>query len=687
MWVSFFVACLIAVAVLYLPGFFLFRSILSSSIFSFLLAPLYSLFGYIVFGYIYIAVGIVCTANILFWPVLIIGAMCFVVRICLLKKTPVDFLNDIFKKTDYFVLLLYVLLAFVLFLIFYIRPIGGPEGFINEFDNYFHLNTLYQFNEAIEANKQAGRMAISLQGYPIVWHLVAFIVIQFSNCSITIGSNAFDLVIGAVLFPSGIYLFLSLIFKRMIVKGFGAIAAVAFTAFPWGFLHWGPMPPNFLGYSFIPIIVSLAFILLFKAHTKVGKLGLALLALIALFVVGLSHQNAIFSSFIPIVVLVCVRIWKIRLDGFSEKRTKLLIKVIIILGTLLLAAVAWYAMYKLPMLKNVVNYEWAPFASKSQSIVNLALIGYNERSFIQPLLGVVVFLGFVYASINRKYAPILLPYIFVSLLYVFGSSSDGEIRHLLIGFWYTDTWRISGMLAIFGIPVASMGLTLLYDFVKRLLMMSKYDSDEKYISYISALAVSACFIGANFCPNFTLFKSMEEPDGIEVNTAFGVLAEEMQRTSSMFYDFAEKNFVKEVSEIVHDSKVLNDPYDGSGYLKPVDNIDVYFDKYLYYDKASNTDEIALLRHQLKDYASNAAVRDILKENDIKYLLLLDDPNGDYPLTREWDLNDPKVFDDAAFRGQKEEWDGYYSIDSTTPGFELVLSEGDMRLYRLTDVDR
>ena len=57
----------------------------------------------------------------------------------------------------------------------------------------------------------------------------------------------------------------------------------------------------------------------------------------------------------------------------------------------------------------------------------------------------------------------------------------------------------------------------------------------------------------------------------------------------------------------------------------------------------------------------------------KYVILLDDKSSDNPTLE-------------TLRYKEEKWAGIESIDESTPGFKLLLSEGDMRLYEITAVE-
>ena len=80
---------------------------------------------------------------------------------------------------------------------------------------------------------------------------------------------------------------------------------------------------------------------------------------------------------------------------------------------------------------------------------------------------------------------------------------------------------------------------------------------------------------------------------------------------------------------------------------------------------------SLIRTRLCDYASSDEVRAAVEQAGAHYVMMLDDKSGD----------DRTVVN---LRYKEEDWAGIESITPETPGFSLVLSEGDMRLYRIGD---
>ena len=77
----------------------------------------------------------------------------------------------------------------------------------------------------------------------------------------------------------------------------------------------------------------------------------------------------------------------------------------------------------------------------------------------------------------------------------------------------------------------------------------------------------------------------------------------------------------------------------------------------------------VLRTKLCDYTASDEVREAVEKTGARYVMLLDEKSCD----------DRTV---VKLRYKEEDWVGIESITQDTPGFTLVLSEGDMRLYQI-----
>ena len=78
--------------------------------------------------------------------------------------------------------------------------------------------------------------------------------------------------------------------------------------------------------------------------------------------------------------------------------------------------------------------------------------------------------------------------------------------------------------------------------------------------------------------------------------------------------------------------------------------------------------------QVNEYTWNNDVKDTLQSVGVRYLLQLDVTNGQFDAISSFEPN-----------YAPENWVGIQSVNSSTPGFELIYSKGDIRLYRLTDL--
>ena len=131
----------------------------------------------------------------------------------------------------------------------------------------------------------------------------------------------------------------------------------------------------------------------------------------------------------------------------------------------------------------------------------------------------------------------------------------------------------------------------------------------------------------------------------------------------------EREFAKEAEMIVGDEGIIiNSPYDGSVYLYSLDNANVLFDFYQYGQK--HPEESKVIRENLVDIVESDEVKKAVETVGAKYVLLLDQDRPDAKgRVRASDYD-------------RADWNGIESINDETPGFKVVLSKDDMRLYKI-----
>lgn len=126
-------------------------------------------------------------------------------------------------------------------------------------------------------------------------------------------------------------------------------------------------------------------------------------------------------------------------------------------------------------------------------------------------------------------------------------------------------------------------------------------------------------------------------------------------------------FVRKVlQQIPEGALIVNVPRDGSCNCYAVEGANVFFRRT---HTTGRVDEEAseIVRLRLRDYAEDEEVQQLVEDLGIRYVLLLDREPSENPTT-------------IKMRYKPEDWYGIETIDENTPGFTLVYSEGDMRLY-------
>ena len=130
-------------------------------------------------------------------------------------------------------------------------------------------------------------------------------------------------------------------------------------------------------------------------------------------------------------------------------------------------------------------------------------------------------------------------------------------------------------------------------------------------------------------------------------------------------DREEVAFIQEAAATIGPNQaVINLPYDGSLIAYGLTGLKAYYLERYGYGGAHETPESALIRTELSEISTRADVLEAVQDTGCRYVLIL---------KRDKDI----VYDFDPLL-----WQGISDIDDATPGFTPVLSEGDMRLYRI-----
>lgn len=583
-------------------------------------------------------------------------------------------------------------------------------SYLQELDNVHHLGQIRAYLETglwspFDATMYPGddaRFDASAQGgfYPSVWALFAALAADATGAPVAVAANATTFMFGFVAYPVGMWAFLETVFPdRPATVALGSCAAVAFGAFPYGFITFGPLYPNLVSFALIPGVAT-AFIALFDAaRSRAQRIGCAVAFAIGLVGVALAQPNGAFSLGVLVLFFIaqrCARAggqWWTRRHAVETKaarRRLLAVKLAFAVGFLVLAALLWIALFFAPPLRSVVTHMWASFNTVPQAI--LGILGTSFTQFAPSVvLGALIVVGAVWTLVHREYVWLTCSYTFMSGIYFVCAVSNGFVKSLTSGFWYTDAARLAGTLVIIGVPLAAIGLTVVVRAILRAadrvhlrragdlageqdrrvgrsVLRVRRDARRAPGEALVAGVVAAVFLVLAFFP------SIPPSDGRIFSTQMGSVAYSISQQygpeGPKIYDAEEQAFVERALEVLpEDAVVLNEPNDGSGFAYCADGLNVVYRYLREFDGPTELAAGRTVRLGLADIAEDAEVAEAVRELGAEYLIQLD--QGDFERESHY-----------LFTYEPEKWTGIDAVNDDTPGFEVVLAEGDMRLYRI-----
>ncbi len=668
MWPLFALGVVSVTLFLYIPGFILLRSTRLSSFNQLLCAPVASLLLLIAISVALSIAGVACAWHVVVGLSFVIALLTFLLHSMLVRKrlgrAPHRALNSINKK-QLMQLALYLAVSLCVGIYFYVRTLDSPMSIYQENDCFFHLNLIRQHVES------QTYYSLSMGSYPQAWHCIAGLAADLLGGHVTIAANVVNFVFSIVIFPLGMLSFLCSIFPndtRTVTCG--SLVTLAFTAFPWGFFVFGPLYPNMAGYSMLPIAMQIFTHFLEWTPLGINRIKRLVGFIFACIALAALHPSAVFVG-ITILSPYCVYLIYHRTTTRNgnesspavHRQKAVMLSFVFVIFVLLI----WTALFLAPALSGTVWFQWPAYLSVSQGVYNAFTLAYTKASAPQFFLAVCVFVGFIRSIYNPKYRWIAVGYCIILAMYLVNVTSDGTLKHYLTGFWYTDEFRVAAMAGMAAIPLAALGVDIIYETITK--AIRSLQSDMNHLPPITPVLFGGLCLYLIFMPSHTV------PMNGYVTTGFGQVGTMLTNGNNLNedsngYDLDEYNFVEKVKATVPDNAVvINFPYDGSIYSYGFNGATLYYEALYGFESQKSDSDEAIIRLHLNEISTNPAVQDAVRNSGGEYLLLLDTDSVDGKGLYTGPL-DPNS------------WTGITSITDNTPGFEVVLSEGDMRLYRI-----
>lgn len=662
-------------------------------------APAISIGVYCVAATLYSKIGIPCSWLTLFLPFLVAGIVIAVVAAIVQRRSDTsnpctlpDFVVYMDSRMSWITFAIYLICGLLLTAVVFLGNLDGLYEFSQRYDNVFHMGLIRTFldtdawsilNTSVYAGAADFEAPIDdIKFYPSAWHMICTMVIQITGVSVPYSENIVNMLFVSLVFPAGMFALMNILFPRnRAALLFGAITSFAFAAFPWKLMSWGPIFPNLAAMCAIPSIMATFMLMIGEDVPQRRRIWSGILFVFGCVGIALLQPNGIFTMAIFLGAYCFHRIGQSRPRRIGNINVSPHVMQALFV---LLAILIWLGAYKAPFIHEIASFVWPAFSGKAEALRNIALLSFRETS-PQLVLGIIVIAGFVLILLNKEKRWVVLPYLFMCVAYFIAATTDGRVKQVLSGFWYTDPIRLGANIALFAIPLASYALACAYDALRRLIDSKAQTSSSEisssasntpshsWISYVLGVSFVAVFALTVFYPGIDI-----EGKGVSTSALGGIseAIEDCYSNGSVddgtdnVYDEDERLFIQKVKETVEpDAVILNEPNDGSGFLYGAEGMNIFY-RYMYeYDRDDETEESHIIRQKLNQIGTDQSVQQAVDNVSADYILILDQ-NDDFDNSKHlWSY-------------EEAHWLGFDSISDATEGLELVLSDGDMRLYKV-----
>ena len=696
MWSQFFLALLVFFVLFYVPGYLIARSLTADPIIALATAPLVSSCAYSMLSVVCGESGLYTTWVTLVIPTTLIGVACLAIahvhhrrnvnpdgdasRFRPLSSDASSLLTGTKASTlinELKIYLPYVLFGMAVCLVYFLKPLDGPDSFTWRSDMCNHLNLIARFVNTgnwsmLHASiyENVSQAAIPSSGfYPAGWHVLASLLVSCMGVSASLAANVVNCVLIAFTIPTSSYLLVrSSLFDKPLAMRLGAIFPLAFGCFPWRLLIPPGLSPFTLGLTFAIVVVA-QFVSACKAFRGVrSSVGSSILFAICLLACAFAHPSCMFTALLLLVPYVSYRIYRQSMSRFA---THAIAKSILcVCGFLLLVLAAWTVCYNIPRIYGMCQYPNTAFARKADALLQVIFMGFKAVP-IQPVLALFVWTGVAYSLYRTRYLWVSCGFFIFSGLYCFSATADPSFKGFVTGLWYSNVIRLSACACAIAVPLAALGFFATVRIAQGLFRLISTNRDDAVRRFrqiiIPALCITASAL-AVFYPSFTLPHFDKK-----TVTAFGYVTKRARHYNNVNNNMLspdEREFLDRVKEVVDDDLVINFAFDGSCYAYATNDVNTFTRRFNSGDYSANA---RYINAHLCDISTDTRVLDLLREYDAQYVLLLDiDEHAE----------EATIYDDGF---NSIIWRGLVELDDETPGFEVILSEGDMRLYRVVGV--
>ncbi len=707
MGIQFGFTTLVTLIELFVPGYLALRLLRVPRSWAACISPAIDVALLSLFGQILAFAGIASS------PLLICCGFAVVFVICLVIGRTIGTEVDL-PTIPFWAIVLAVLVGATLSYLFYVHLLARYNfmfqlsdanhhyAFIQSLANSGHFSSLgtgyYLEDPSVNPMATAGAF------YPAGWHLTCALAMQVTGATAPMAVNASMFVFIGFVYPLAMLSLASALFpndNRHLVAT--VLVTLSFVAFPWLLMIFGPIWANAAGFAMLPS-ASAVFMQLTRKDAKRGERILWLVVFLGIMVgLAVAHPNTVISLGLILIPYIVMRIWQVTSEGRLAGKT--VARVLACAGFVAFCALVWVGCYLSPVFSGTVSFVWPSYVGPAQELINILGLtfdfGTSYEYATQWTVAPLVIIGFVALMHDTEHRWVPVSYLMTCAICFVAATTDGPVKQLLAGFWYTDFTRLAAMACIVPVPLAARGALWVLDQIVAL--VERYNARAKHPTHVgkTTLIVACLFMVATFYPNFIIPGRYQDFDllmrneteqqeaeyadfneaittfktGKNFHTPFGDFSDHMyqQWGDEDLLTPEERDFLYEVRDIVGDDVVINDPNDGSYLAYGMCGLRVYHRQFGLLG-AGETEAAAAIRQRLSLISEDPSVAAAVEEVGARYVLVLDQAGS------------AASYLDGRGMYHPEEFTGISGITDETPGFEVVLSRDGMTLYRILGTD-
>ena len=644
-WVGALPALLIAVAVVFLPGLAIAAGLRLRGLAMWAMAPVLSVAALAGLALVYGAARIPWAA----WSILIGVALLAVVAWLAgrwLGRTRASRAHPVATRLLAAGLVIGVALTAARFIIY----VHAPDAISMTNDAVFHMNAVRHILETGSASSLQVTSVVNSRGfYPAAWHALTSAVVLFGGMEITVAANMVSLVIAAGVWTVGVTWFTARVPGiSSTTAALAAALSASLLVFPMLMFQWGVLYSFALSVALVPAVagVVVGSDVAMRADAATNgrvrpaiRMGILLLA--GLGAIALAQPASLLTW---AIIAVSWFSWKAIPWTVATAGRRRVVLVGALIGVWAAFIVLWMSLSR-----QTSGSHWPPFRGKVEAIVDVLL---NGMVLLPVLVGVSVLMivGLARTVVRRELRWLATAWLILAGLYVLVASVGNEVvRRELLGAWYADPYRLAAATAVVVVPLAAIGLTWIAGWATRAISRRDGEAADEFGASWGLVAVAVLGIAS------LIAAPMVQMRGV----THGTVDTQSRYVTQDWLSPDERALLERLDESVDEGeRVIGNPSTGMGFGYMLSGRDVFPRTWAH----PGTAQWAVIQNGLRDAGTDPAVCDALETyGSPSYVLdfgLGVDTPGRYKFEAMTD-----------FAGQ--------------PGFELVDSEGDASLWRIT----